>query len=132
MPAGTADSSSCGPIDWVGGTTLPTAGLAITAPSFTNYKFLTTSMDWDISAKDQIRGRYIYNSAVGVDTSANLPAFFLPQPNKFHLFTFNEYHTVSPTLTNEFRLGFNRFAQEFTSGNFAFAGTRQLPESADQ
>jgi len=127
VPAGTADSSSCGPINWVGGTTLPTAGLAITAPSFTNYKFLTTSMDWDISSKDQVRGRYIYNSAVGLDTSANLPAFFLPQPNKYHLFTFNEYHTVSPTLTNEFRLGFNRFAQEFTSGSFAFAGLDSFP-----
>jgi hypothetical protein len=92
-------TSSCGTMDWVGGTTLATAGLATIAPAFTNYKFLTTSMDYNISTKDQIRGRYIWNSAVGIDTAANLPAFFTPLPNKFHLVTLNEYHTVSPTLT---------------------------------
>jgi Carboxypeptidase regulatory-like domain len=124
---GTTASSSCGPINWVGGTTIPTAGLAVVAPSFTNYKFLTTSMDYDISAKDQIRGRYIYNSQVGLDTAATLPAFFLSQPNKFHLVTINEYHTFSPTLTNEFRLGFNRFAQTFSAGNFSFPGLDSFP-----
>jgi hypothetical protein len=124
---GTIASSSCDPISWVGGTTVPTAGLAVLAPSFINYRFVTTSMDYDISSKDQIRGRYIYNSTVGIDNSANLPAFFLPQPNKFHLVTINEYHTFSPTLTNEFRVGFNRFAQTFSAGNFAFPGVDSFP-----
>jgi hypothetical protein len=124
---GTTAASGCAPIAWVGGTTIPTAGLAILAPSFTNFRFVTTSMDYDISSKDQIRGRYIYNSNVGIDNSATLPAFFLPQPNKFHLVTINEYHTFSPTLTNEVRLGFNRFAQSFSSGNFAFPGLDSFP-----
>jgi hypothetical protein len=124
---GTIASSSCDPIAWVGGTTIPTAGLAVLAPSFINYRFVTTSMDYDLSSKDQIRGRYIYNSTVGIDNTANLPAFFLPQPNKFHLVTINEYHTFSPTLTNEFRVGFNRFAQTFSSGNFAFPGLDTFP-----
>lgn len=127
---GTNAGSGCAPINWVGGAlpaTLPTAGLAVTAPSFTNYKFITTSMDYDISNKDQIRGRYIYNSTVGIDNSAALPAFFLPQPNKFHLVTINEYHTFSPTLTNEVRLGYNRFAQVFSAGNFSFPGLDSFP-----
>jgi hypothetical protein len=127
VAAGTTASSSCTPIDWVGGTTIPTAGLAILAPSFTNYRFITTSMDYDISPKDQIRGRYIYNSTVGIDNSATLPAFFLPQPNKFHLVTINEYHTFSPTLTNELRIGFNRFAQNFSGGNFNYPGLDSFP-----
>jgi hypothetical protein len=127
IAAGTTPSSSCTPMNWVGGTTLPTAGLAVLAPSFINYRFVTSSLDYDISSKDQIRGRYIYNSAVGIDNAATLPAFFLPQPNKFHLVTINEYHTFSPTLTNELRIGFNRFTQSFDGGNFAFAGVDSFP-----
>ncbi len=127
VAAGTTPSSSCGPINWVGGTTIPTAGLAVLAPSFTNYRFVTTSMDYDISPKDQIRGRYIYNSAVGIDNTPTLPAFFLPQPNKFHLVTINEYHTFSPTLTNELRIGFNRFTQTFDAGKFPFPGVDSFP-----
>ena len=124
---GTTAGAGCAPINWVGGTTLATAGLAVNAPSFVNYRYVTTSMDYDISTKDQIRGRYIYNSQVGIDNSAALPAFFLPQPNKFHLVTINEYHTFSPTLTNEFRVGFNRFTQAFSAGNFAFPGLDSFP-----
>jgi Carboxypeptidase regulatory-like domain len=127
VAAGTTANSSCTPINWVGGAKLPTAGLAVLAPSFTNYRFVTSSLDYDISSKDQIRGRYIYNSTVGIDNTATLPAFFLPQPNKFHLVTINEYHTFSPTLTNELRIGFNRFTQSFSSGNFAFPGLDSFP-----
>jgi len=117
----------CDPIDWVGGTTLPTAGLAVQSPSYQNSKFITTSMDYNISNSDQLRGRYIYNSIIGIDTAANLPAFFTPFPNKFHLFTLNEYHTFSPTLTNEFRLGYNRFQQLVDAGNFQFPGLDSFP-----
>jgi Carboxypeptidase regulatory-like domain len=124
---GTTSLKSCTPIDWTGGNSIPTAGLAVLAPSFTNYRFVTTSMDYDISPSDQIRGRYIYNSAVGIDNSATLPAFFLPQPNKFHLVTINEYHTFSPTLTNEIRIGFNRFTQSFNGGNFNYPGLDSFP-----
>jgi hypothetical protein len=124
---GSNASTGCDPIAWVGGTTLPAAGLNIVAPSFINYRFVTASMDYDLSTKDQIRGRYIYNSTVGIDNAATLPAFYLPQPNKFHLVTINEYHTFSPTLTNEVRLGFNRFTQFFSAGNFAFPGLDSFP-----
>jgi len=120
-------AGTCDPINWTNGSTLETAGLEIFAPSFTNSKFITTSMDYDISSKDQIRGRYIYNSIIGIDTAANLPAFFTPVPEKFHLVTINEYHTFTPTLTNEFRVGYNRFAQAFVAGNFAYPGLDVFP-----
>ena len=127
VTAGTTPNANCAPINWVGGTTLPTAGLAITAPSFENYRFVTTSMDYDISSKDQVRGRYIYNSAVGIDNAANLPAFFLSLPQKFHIITINEYHTFSPTLTNELRIGFNRFSSIVNAGNFSYPGLDSFP-----
>jgi hypothetical protein len=124
---GSLAGAGCSPINWTNNTTLETAGLAIVAPSFTNSKFITSSMDYDISTKDQIRGRYIYNSVIGIDTAANLPAFFQPLPNKFHLVTINEYHTFTPTLTNEFRVGYNRFAQVITAGSFAYPGLDVFP-----
>ena len=124
---GTLANPGCKPMAWVGGTTIPTLGLSVVPPSYTNSKFLTTSMDYDISSKDQIRGRYIYNSVVGISTAANLPVFYTPFPNKYHLVAINEYHTFSSNLTNEFRLGFNRFAQSLPSGSFSYPSLDSFP-----
>lgn len=124
---GTLPNPGCKGMSWVNGTTIPTLGLQVIPPSYNNYKYLTTSMDYDISSKDQIRGRYIYNSSVGIDTSANLPVFFTPQPNKYHLVAINEYHTFGPNVANEFRVGFNRFAQTISAGNFAYPGLDSFP-----
>ena len=119
---GTIVNASCKAMAWVNNTTIPTLGLQVIPPSYTNYKYLTTSMDYDLSSKDQIRGRYIYNNVSGISTAANLPVFYTPLPNKFHLVAISEYHTFRANLTNELRLGFNRFAQTVTAGNFAFPG----------
>ena len=102
--------------------------LQIPAANFTNTRYLVTSMDYDFSSKDQIRGRYIYNSIVGIDASANLPAFFLPAPNKFHLVTLSEYHTFSSNVQNELRVGFNRFFNITDAGNFKFPTTDSFPD----
>jgi hypothetical protein len=141
VPVGTLSAAGCQNIPWVNApkncnppppATIPagclsTQGIAVVSPSFNNAKYLTTSMDYNISTRDQIRGRYIYNSSVGIDTSANLPVFFTPFPNKFHLVAINEYHTFGPSLTNELRVGFNRFAQTVSAGNFAYPGLDSFP-----
>ena len=45
-----------------------------------------------------------------------------------YLATISEYHTFSPTLLNEFRLGFNRYSQRVpASGNQSFPGLDQFP-----
>jgi hypothetical protein len=124
---GTITGASCKAMAWVNNTTIPTLGLQVIPPSYTNYKYLTTSMDYDLSSKDQIRGRYLYNNVSGISTAANLPVFYTPLPNKFHLVAINEYHTFRANLTNELRLGFNRFAQTITAGNFAFPGLDSFP-----
>lgn len=62
-----------------------------------------------------------------IDTAPNLPAFYLVQPNRWHLFTIGEYHTFTSSVLNEFRFGFNRFTQTFPAGNFAFPGLNQFP-----
>lgn len=128
VPAGTLTNTGCAPIQWTpSGTTIPTAGIALVSPSYSNNKRLVTSMDYDFSAKDQLRGRYIYNAFAGIDTAATFPAFFASTPQKFHLVAINEYHTFNPGLTNEFRLGFNRFTSNTPAGNFSYPGLDSFP-----
>ncbi len=111
----------------VGGVQVPEGILTFSGPNYTNYWAALGSIDYNISSKDQIRGRYVYNSGVGIDTAATLPAFYLPTPNKYHLVAINYYHTFSPTLTNEFRLGYNRYYNTTPAGNFSFPGLDSFP-----
>ena len=135
-PAGAQDTSgTCGTTptkgtpstEVVDGVTVPEGILSFTGPNFTNNWTGLGSIDYDFSSKDQLRGRYIYNRSVGIDTAANLPVFYQPTPSKFHLIAINEYHTFGPSLTNEARVGYNRFASTLPSGNFSFPGLDQFP-----
>lgn len=81
----------------------------IAGGAYTNNWAGVVSMDYNISAKDQVRGRYIYNRADGIDNQPIFPIFYENTPNHYHLVTINEYHTFSPSLSNELRLGFNRY-----------------------
>jgi hypothetical protein len=106
---------------------IPVALFPVTGSTFTNNYYSTNSIDWNISDKDQLRGRYIYNKTDGLDANASLPAFFQTEPQRFHLFTLSEYHSFSSNLNNEFRLGYNRFSQIVPAGNFSFPGLDQFP-----
>jgi hypothetical protein len=101
--------------------------ITLAASAFQNYTNFVQSVDFNLSEKDQIRGRYIYNDQHLLDTTANLPAFFLVQPFKFRLFTIAEYHTFTPAVLNEFRVGFNRFANTLPAGNFPYPGLDAFP-----
>jgi hypothetical protein len=107
--------------------TIPIGVVPVVAPNYTNGTFLTTSMDWDISDKDQVRGRYIYNKFIGIDFAAELPAFFTSQRTPLHLVTLAEYHTFSPNVGNEFRIGFNRSASNTIVPPFKFQALDAFP-----
>ena len=97
-------------------------------PSIFNNTYTTAnSLDFNLSQNDQLRLRYIYQKNDSTDFSANIPSFFTPVPVRNHVITFSEFHTFTPTLTNEFRLGFNRNSQTFTAGNFSFPGLATYP-----
>jgi hypothetical protein len=104
------------------------AGLVPVIPaawqSWTNF---VQSVDYNLSEKDQIRGRFIYNKENLLDNAAQLGAFFTPYANIFDLFNLSEYHTFSPSVTNEFRVGFNRFNQNIGAGNFKYPGLDAFP-----
>ena len=105
----------------------------IVGPSFNNFRNSASSADYNISDHDQLRGRFIYNKSVGSDVTATLPVFFSIIPATSDVFTLGEYHTFSPTLTNELRIGYNRYRQIIGAGNFTFPGLDQFPNlSFDQ
>jgi Carboxypeptidase regulatory-like domain len=137
-PAASQDTTgTCGPsgssgVETVTSNTGATAAvpegiLNFSGPNYTNNWAALGSIDYDISSKDQLRGRYVYNRTVGIDTNANLPAFYLNTPFKFHLVTINEYHTFNPNTQNEFRLGYNRYFNTTPSGSFSFPGLDSFP-----
>lgn len=106
---------------------IPQGPLPIVAPSFTNNLTSTSSVDYTITPKDSFRARYIYYKQDTPDTSPNLPVFFGTAPTRAHLINLSEYHTFGPRLTNEARIGFNRYANVIPSQNFAFPGLDTFP-----
>jgi hypothetical protein len=99
----------------------------VSAPNFSNEEVLVSSMDWTISSKDNLRGRYIYNKYQGIDTAANLQAFYEPIPDYYHLIAISEYHDFTPNFINEARIGFNRWYNATLTGNFSFSGLDSFP-----
>ena len=96
-------------------------------PALQNYTNYVQSVDYNISSRDQLRGRYIYNKVDKVDQAANLSAFYTIEPFRFHLFTLGEYHTFTPSVINEFRVGFNRYFNTLPDGNFNYPGLDAFP-----
>ena len=111
------------------GTTIsvPVGIYNLAAPNYSNSYYFVSSVDYNISEKDQLRGRFLYNKDSAIDTQAILPQFFSPQPTTLWLPTISEYHTFSPTLTNELRLGFNRFNQQYPVPDVKYPGLDQFP-----
>ena len=130
LPAAASADSTLTPICATPGCaagTIPIGQIGFNGPSYTNTLTTTNAVDFNISTKDQLRGRYIFEKQDESDTAAQIPTFFTTLPIRFHLFTLSEYHTFSPSVSNEFRLGFNRFAQIFAIPNISFPGLAMFP-----
>jgi len=106
---------------------VPIGAVSVANPAFQNFENYVQSVDYNISSRDQLRGRYIYNKVDKVDQAANLSAFYTIEPFRFHLFTLGEYHTFSPSVINEFRVGFNRYYNLLPDGGFKYPGLDAFP-----
>ena len=126
---GPGPSGEFGGTEWGSGTAynIPLGNYLIKAPNYSNFYALTTAGDWTISPEDTFRVRYLYNRFTGIDTAAELPAFYQPIPDRYQLIAASEYHNFTPNLVNEARLGYNRFYNETPSGNFSFPGLDSFP-----
>jgi len=107
--------------------TVEVGNVSIVPPSFTNFENFVQSLDYNISSSDQLRARFVYNKQDGIDTSAQLAAFYTSVPIRFDLLNLSEFHTFTAHITNEFRTGFNRFDQTFPAGNFKYPGLDVFP-----
>lgn len=101
--------------------------LGIIAPAFTNNEAGVASVDYNLSEKDSMRGRFVLNRSGTIDTAASLPVFYTTVPTNNYLATFSEYHTFTAALINEFRLGYNRYSNNYPAGNFTWPGLDQFP-----
>ena len=111
----------------VGGQTIESGLVPVVAPNFRNDYSGVLSVDYNLSQKDQLRGRYIYNRRDEINTAANLPAFYTTIPTRFYLANLSEYHSFTPTVNNEFRLAYNRYNQDISAGSFVFPGLNTFP-----
>jgi hypothetical protein len=101
--------------------------LGISSPAFTNTESGVASVDINISEKDSLRTRFILNRSGFIDTAASLPVFYQTVPSNNYLAALSEFHTFSPTVTNEFRLGFNRYSNSYPAGDYKWPGLDQFP-----
>jgi hypothetical protein len=111
----------------VNGVSIPNGPLSFASPSYWNTLNLAGAIDWNISSKDQIRGRYFYNRIRGLDTNAALPIFFASSPVTNNSVSVSEFHNFSATMENELRLSYLRNNANIGTGNFKFPGLDAFP-----
>ncbi len=109
------------------GTPIQIGQISVPSPNFSNFENGVASIDYNISDKDALRGRFILNRTGAIDTAATFPVFFQTIPTNFYLFAFSEYHNFSPNVINEFRAGYNRNSTTTVVGNQTFPGLDQFP-----
>jgi hypothetical protein len=121
-----APSNNAGTIK-VGGVSVPIGTLSFASPTYSNSYNSIVSIDYNISDKDQLRGRWIYNRYNGLDTAANLSAFYSAAPNDNYMYSVSEFHSFTPTLQNEFRGSFSRNFNSIQVGSQTFPGMTVIP-----
>ncbi len=108
------------------GKNIPIGSIAFDNPVFTNNYNALVSIDYNISDKDQIRGRWIYNKQSSI-VPATVPAFNASQPFNNYAYNLSEFHNFSPTLQNEFRMSFSRNFNQLPGTAETFPGLDAFP-----
>jgi len=109
------------------GVSIPIGLVPVTAPAYTNNEYGVGALDYTISEKDSLRGRFVLNRTGSIDSTGFPSAFYSTIPANYYLATLSEFHTFTPTLVNEFRLGFNRYSQNYPVPNIKFPGLDAFP-----
>jgi len=108
------------------GQNIPIGSIAFNNPVFTNNYDALVSLDYNISEKDQLRGRWIYNNQSSI-VPAEVPAFNASQPYNNYSYILSEFHNFTPTLQNEFRLSFSRNFNTLPGTSLTFPGLDAFP-----
>lgn len=111
----------------VAGVNIPTGILPIIAPSYQNAYYYLGSVDYNLSEKDQIRGRFVGNNLRAINNTPTLPVFFSNQPTDSYLASATWFHNFGPSVLNEAKAAYTRFAQQVPAGNFTYPGLDVFP-----
>jgi len=101
--------------------------LSFASPSFINNYSALVSIDYNMSSRDQLRGRFVLNKQDNTDTSATFPIFWVPLPNDNKFYSISHFHTFSPSLQNELRVSYSRNVNSEGLPNFTFPGLDTFP-----
>ena len=126
VPAAPAPSGDTTPVL---GTAIPLGILPVNYPQYQNTRTWLVSVDYNIADNNQLRSRYAdqRSSGFSLETTPDLPAFNQPRTTTSKLFTLTDVHTFNPTVTNELRLGYNRYNDTIPAGDFEFPGLDMFP-----
>ena len=104
-----AATSNGSPIS-VSGVSIPVGNVSFSNPLYTNSYDAVVAIDYNMSDKDQLRGRYVYNKSAGLTTGSapQIPAFAVATPNNNYLISLSEFHNFNASVQNEFRGSFSR------------------------
>jgi hypothetical protein len=108
------------------GRDIPIGNIAFTNPVYTNNYDAVVSIDYNMSDKDQLRGRWIYNKQTSI-VAAEVPSFNAIQPFNNYMYNLSEFHNFGPTLQNEFRVSFSRNVNALPGTSATFPGLDAYP-----
>jgi hypothetical protein len=111
----------------VAGQRIPTGIITSLSPAYSNFDTYLISSDYNLSERDQIRARYIYNKSDTIGTGVSLSQFYTPIRLSYHFASLSHYHTFTPALTSEFRLGYTRRVDDRMVGSQTWPGLDVLP-----
>ena len=106
---------------------IPIGAASTPAPSFSNGRYIAASSDYIASPRDSVRFRYSYDRSDSIDTAANLPIFFAPEPARYTIGSLTYVHDFTPNLLNEARLAFSRGYGPVLTAPGAFPGLSVFP-----
>ena len=111
------------------GRSVPVGVLPISFPNFLNAYNWVGNVDYNMRDIDQLRFRYIESKTDGIDidTSPNLPVFANNRMIRQRALNLSEFHTFNPSLLNELRLSYSRYADAIPAGNFQYPGLDMFP-----
>jgi hypothetical protein len=105
---------------------IPIGTISFGNPVFSNSYDALVSIDYNISDKDQLRGRWIYNKNSSI-VAAQVPTFNASQPNNNYMYTLSEFHNFTPTLQNELRFSYSRNVNKLPGTSLTFPGLDAFP-----
>jgi hypothetical protein len=104
----------------INGVTGPTPGTAsVISPSYNDLTSFIAKIDHSIDANDTLTGRYFFGDSIQsfplalTATGGQLPGFNTFTPTRVQLVSISYTRTIGSAQVNEFRLGWNRFAEGF-------------------